>query len=76
MNADHAEALRLYCRAYAGVEASVAAMVGVDRHGMNLRAQTVAGEQDVRIDFPRPVETTDAVRKVLIEMLAHARTGR
>ncbi len=73
MNHDHADALITYARVYAGEAAEEARMVGVDRLGFKLRL--VAGERrwSVRIAFPREVSTADDTRRVLIEMLQHAR---
>ena len=75
MNADHADALRLYCQAFAGVAAEAATMTAVDRLGLRLRARTAAGEQLLRIDFPRPAHTPAEARAVLVEMVRTARTG-
>lgn len=69
MNADHADALRQYCAAYAALDATHATMVGVDRLGMRLMAETADGRQPIRIAFPREARDSNEVRKVLIEML-------
>ena len=69
MNVDHAHALLHYC-AVAGIELPdgvVPEMVGCDSEGINLRLAA----RVVRIAFPAPVQTLQAVRQTLVAM-AHA----
>lgn len=73
MNADHADALVLYCGAFAGVEAESATMTGVDRMGFRVRARCGDRLQGLRINFPREVRTPLECRKVLVEMVRQAR---
>ena len=73
MNRDHADALIAYARAFAGVEADEATMVGVDRLGFKLRVTQGDRRHSVRIAFPREVTTAAESRVVLIEMLRQAR---
>ena len=73
MNADHADALVSYARAFGGVEADEAVMTGVDRLGFKLRITHGDRRHAVRIAFPREVTTANDSRAVLIEMLQHAR---
>jgi hypothetical protein len=73
MNKDHADALVAYARVFAGVDASEATMIGVDRLGFKLRVTGGGRRHAVRIAFPREVTTADESRTVLIEMLRHAR---
>jgi len=73
MNADHADALVLYCRAFAGVEARAASMTAVDRLGFRVVAQVDAGMRGLRIPFPREVRNTGDARTVLVEMVRDAR---
>ena len=74
MNADHAEALVLYCRAFAGVEADSAAMEDVDYLGFRVRARVGEENQDLRINFSRPARTPKEARTVLVEMVRDARS--
>jgi putative heme iron utilization protein len=74
MNADHADALVLYCRHFAGVDAAEARMTGVDRLGFRVRARIADEERDLRINFPREVRTAGEARVVLVEMVRAART--
>jgi putative heme iron utilization protein len=73
MNRDHADALVAYARAFGGVEADEAVMVGVDRLGFKLRVTEGERRHSVRIAFPREVTTAAESRTVLIEMLRRAR---
>jgi putative heme iron utilization protein len=73
MNRDHADALVAYARAFGGVEADEAVMVGVDRLGFRLRVTHEGRRHGVRVAFPREVTTAADSRAVLIEMLRRAR---
>lgn len=73
MNADHSEALVLYCRAFAEVDAEVAVMEDVDRLGVRVRARVGEEEHDLRINFLREARTPQQARAVLVEMVAQAR---
>jgi putative heme iron utilization protein len=73
MNADHADALVLYCKAFGGVEAEAATMTGIDRMGIRIRARSGERLQGVRINFPRDVHTPMEARTVLVEMVRDAR---
>jgi putative heme iron utilization protein len=73
MNADHREALKLYCRMSAGVEVDDATMTAVDRLGFRMRAQIGDRLQALRVNFPREVRSPEAARSVLIEMVREAR---
>jgi putative heme iron utilization protein len=75
MNADHAEALVLMARKFAGVESEEAEMTAVDRLGFQVRLRTVEGMRGARIAFLREAASADEVRHVLVEMVAQARQG-
>jgi putative heme iron utilization protein len=75
MNTDHADALLLYCRAYAKFEADRAVMEDVDRLGIRVRAAAGEQQQDLRINFLRPVKTPMEARAVLVEMVRDARAS-
>jgi putative heme iron utilization protein len=75
MNADHAEALVLYCRAFAGVEAEAARMTAIDRLGFHLRAQVEGRMRGLRINFPGEVRSPGAARTALVAMVRTARQG-
>ena len=72
MNADHADALVLLARGFAGVEAEEATMTSVDRLGFHLRLKTGVRVHAIRIPFTREVRNTQETRTVLIEMVQHA----
>jgi len=73
MNADHADALQLYCRVFAGVDADEATMTSVDRMGFRVRARSGERLQGLRINFPREARTAGEARVVLVEMVRDAR---
>jgi putative heme iron utilization protein len=74
MNADHADALVLYARAFAAVEAEEAEMVGIDHMGFSVRARVGDRSRTVRIGFPRDVTTPEEARRALVEMVREARS--
>ncbi len=76
MNRDHAEALVVYARFFAGAEADEATMTGVDRLGFKLRLCQGRRRWSVRIAFPREVTSVEESRTTLIEMLRQARADR
>jgi putative heme iron utilization protein len=55
MNADHADALVLLAKAFAGIEVQEATMTSVDRLGFHLRLKTQDGARGARIAFVREV---------------------
>ena len=74
MNADHADALIDYCRAFSkATEVSSATITAVDRYGFEMSAITPEGPRPIRIAFPVEAQAPDAVRAVLIQMLKDAR---
>jgi len=75
MNADHAAALRMIARHYAGEDADEAAMTAVDRLGFHLRLKTDERVYGRRVPFLREVGSTDDARSVLVEMVRQARSA-
>jgi len=73
MNADHADALILLAKKFAGVEAQEAVMTSVDRLGFNVRLKTQDGASGARIAFLREVRSPAEARDVLVEMTGQAR---
>ncbi len=74
MNDDHADANLLYVRVLAGLDdATEATMVGIDRHGVTLRATTPAAPRLARVGFPKPLESADDARPAVIALLGEAR---
>lgn len=73
MNADHAEAIRLMARHFAGLAAEEATMVSCDRLGFVVRARTAEGMKGARIAFPEPVTSSEDARRVLVAMTREAR---
>ncbi len=75
MNADHAEALRLIARHFAGEEAAEAVMTSVDHLGFHLRLRSGDRVHGRRVAFLREVRDPDEARKVLVEMVREARSA-
>jgi putative heme iron utilization protein len=75
MNADHADALILLAKAFAGIEAQEATLTSVDRLGFNVRLKTQDGASGARIAFLREVRSPAEARDVLVEMTEQARRG-
>lgn len=73
MNADHADALRLYCEVYAGIVVDEAVMTSVDRLGFRVRTRAGDRLRSVRIGFPREALSANEARVVLVEMVREAR---
>ena len=75
MNADHADAMVLYCKAFSrATDVTAASMTGVDRYGFEMSAKTTEGPRPVRVAFARPVGTPEEARAALISMLKDARS--
>jgi hypothetical protein len=75
MNTDHADALILIARAFAGIDSQEAMMTSVDRLGFHVRLKTQDGARSARIAFLREVSSPAEARNVLVEMVAQARQG-
>ncbi|MCH9673636.1 MAG: DUF2470 domain-containing protein [Gammaproteobacteria bacterium] len=75
MNEDHADAVVLYARHFAGVDATDAVLVGFDELGLEIDCGTGEDRRRVRVDFAEPVSTPGQARNVLIEMAKIARAG-
>lgn len=76
MNDDHADAVLLYVRVFAGRgDATAARLVGFDAKGMDISYRVGSVESGCRIDFESPVDSAGAARRTLVEMAAKARAG-
>ncbi len=74
MNADHADALVSYCRAFSkATDTTAATMTSVDRYGFEMSAQTGAGPRPVRLAFDAEIATPDEARGQLVAMVKRAR---
>ena len=75
MNADHADAMVLYCKAFSkATEIASARMTGIDQYGFEMSAKTAEGPRPVRLAFAAPVSTAQDARAALISMLKDARS--
>jgi putative heme iron utilization protein len=74
MNADHADAMVLYCKAFSkATDITAATMTGVDRYGFDMSVKTAEGPRPVRLAFAGPLRTPDEVRTALVAMVKDAR---
>ncbi len=73
MNKDHADALLLLAKFFAGVEADQATMTSVDRLGFHLRLKTPDRVRGVRIAFLVQARSVADTRKIMEQMLRLAR---
>jgi putative heme iron utilization protein len=69
MNEDHAEAVSLYATRLCAAEPGDWTLIAIDPEGLQL----AAGDRIVRLEFPEPLRTADALRPTLIAL---ARTAR
>jgi putative heme iron utilization protein len=75
MNADHADALVLYCKAFSkATDITSATMTSVDRYGLEMSAKTPEGPRPVRVAFAKPVSTPEEVRTALVAMVKDAKS--
>jgi len=73
MNADHADAVRLYARNLLGRAGEGWQMTGIDPEGLDLRRQSETDGETARLDFPEPVLTPAAARCILVALAEKAR---
>jgi putative heme iron utilization protein len=69
MNADHAGALREYCRHFKQRLPAAVSMIGIDCDGFDLRAD----DEMMRFDFSQPIADAPTARAALKAMVAEAR---
>jgi heme iron utilization protein len=69
MNADHADAVRLYATKLLGAEDAAWRLTGCDPDGIDL----AQGDATLRLPFLQPVTTMQALRKALVDFAAQAR---
>ena len=75
MNRDHATSVAELAAHYAKASGTAARMVGLDARGFDVEVTLADGARRVRIPFPAPATTPDAVRKAVMGMLSKARKG-
>jgi putative heme iron utilization protein len=75
MNADHADALALYCRAFSkATDTATASMTSVDQYGFEMSANTPDGPRPIRLAFATPISTPEDARTALVAMVKDARS--
>ena len=74
-DAEHADALVFYCKAFSkATEIASATMTGIDRYGFEMSAKTKEGPRPVRVAFAKPVSTPEEVRAALVAMVNDAKS--
>lgn len=74
LNDDHADALLDMAQAIGGCpEATAARCIDADRTGLDLVAQTTAGEVDVRVPYDEPIDAPEGLRKATVKLAHRAR---
>jgi putative heme iron utilization protein len=71
MNADHAEACRLFATRLLGEPDGPWRLTGIDPDGADL----ALGDRTARLDFPQRVIEPGQLRKVLVDLAARARAA-
>ena len=69
MNADHAEAIRLYATKLLGADDGPWRLTGIDPEGIDL----AQGDATLRLPFLQRVTTAEALRKAMVDFAAQAR---
>ncbi len=75
MNNDHADALRLIARRFAGESPDEATLTAVDRLGFHLRLKSGDRIHGTRLAFLREVKNTEDARAVFVEMVRQAKAS-
>lgn len=76
MNADHADAMVLFCRVFSkATDATAATMTSVDRYGFEMSAETSKGPRPIRLGFSRPIASSDEARKEMVDLVRRARAA-
>jgi putative heme iron utilization protein len=70
MNADHAEAVRLYATKLLGAHEAAWRLTGIDPEGLDL----ASGDTTLRLIFPHPVTTAQELRGMVVDLAARARS--
>ena len=74
MNDDHGDANLMYVQVLADLpDATTAKMVGIDRYGVTLTAETPGGPRMARVPFEQPLTDADQARPAVIDLLTEAR---
>lgn len=71
MNADHAEAVRLYATRLLGADEGKWRLTGLDPEGLDL----ALGDSALRLPFPERLTTAQALRQMVVNLAAQARAG-
>jgi heme oxygenase (biliverdin-IX-beta and delta-forming) len=76
LNADHADALLEMAQGLGGLpEATAARCLDADSTGLDLVAETPAGEVAVRVDYEEPIAEPGELRKATVKLAHRARAA-
>lgn len=74
LNEDHDDALLDMARAIGGCpEATAARCIDADRTGLDLIAETPAGETEVRVPYKEPIDGPEGLRGATVKLAHRAR---
>lgn len=74
LNEDHDDALLDMARAIGGCPQAIAARcIDADRTGLDLVAETLDGEVEVRVAYDEPIEGPEGLRKATVGLAQRAR---
>ncbi len=71
MNADHADAVRLYATGLLGADDWPWRLTGIDPDGLDL----ACGDATLRLPFAERVTTAEQLRRVVVDLANQARAG-
>jgi heme iron utilization protein len=71
MNNDHADAIELYATKLLGEVDGAWRIAGIDPEGCDL----ILGDRIRRLDFPHRITASDALRKILVDLVRQARSA-
>lgn len=75
MNADHAETMAAYCKAFSKAkDASEVTMTSVDRYGFEMSVVTDQGPRPVRLAFSEVIQTPLDARREMVALAKRARS--
>lgn len=74
MNDDHSGAVKLYVLAFTKLqEVDSAVLLNIDEQGLDIVCNVNEHDQQVRVDFEKPIAAAEDVRSQLVSMVAKAR---
>jgi putative heme iron utilization protein len=72
VNSEHARAVVAIAKHQWGIDAKGGLMTSIDQHGFDAKLLTDQGAKGIRVQFPKPANSTDDVRKIMTQMVKAA----